>query len=436
MNNFQTILVAIFLAFFVFGVLIFSGVLKIGGASNTTNTPQGKVIIWGTLNSSDFYKVFETAVGQNRSLTVTYIPKQESTYEQSLIESFANGTGPDLFIMSPDMISKFSKFVYKIPYASYPERTYRDTFIDGADIYLSYDGVIGYPLVVDPMVMYYNKNIFSNEGISQVPQYWNELFDLSNILTKKKSDGTVSQSMIALGRYENVTHAKDILATLFMQSGNTLVKRIDDGTSTKYSSSLTDSNSTVSPVESVLNFFIEFSNPSSSAYSWNRSFPGAIDVFTSGNSAIYLGRASELFKIQSINPNLSFDITQILQTKGTNTKVTYGDIYAISANKKSANLTAALGFAGILASDDNASNMAKSLSLPPVSRSLLNVKPTDPYLSTFFNSAVFSKSWVEPSSKDSDSILNELVNNILSNKLSVSEAINKAQGQLNQTLNK
>jgi ABC-type glycerol-3-phosphate transport system substrate-binding protein len=436
MNNFQTILVAIFLAFFVFGVLIFSGLLKIGGSSNTTTTPQGKLVIWGTLNSSDFYKVFENAVGQNRNLNVNYIPKQQSTYEQSLIEAFANGTGPDLFIMSPDMISKFNKFVYKIPYVSYPERTYRDTFIDGADIYLSYDGVIGYPLAVDPVVMYYNKNIFSNEGISQIPQYWNELFDLSNRLTKKKNDGTIMQSMIALGRYDNVSNSKDILATLFMQSGNTIIKRVDTENSTRYTPILNDISSATNPVEMVLNFFVEFSNPSNSAYSWNRSLPNSIDMFTGGKSAIYIGKASELFKIESVNPNLSFDIAQVLQTKGSNTKTTYGDIYAVSVNKKSTNITAALGFAGLLSNDENASNFAKSLALPPVSRSLLSVKPTDPYLSTFFNSAIFSKSWVDPSSKESDIIFNEMINNILSNKLSVIEAITKTQGQLEQIINK
>ena len=49
-------------------------------------------------------------------------------------------------------------------------------------------------------------------------------------------------------------------------------------------------------------------------------------MFTSGKLAFYLGRASELFKIQSVNPNLSFDVSSMLQTRGTNTKRTYGEI--------------------------------------------------------------------------------------------------------------
>ena len=436
MNNFQTVLVAIFLAFFVFAVLIFSGLLKIGGSSSTSSALTGKVIVWGTLDSSDIYKVFETANEVNKNLTVTYVVKPEATYEQSLIESFANGTGPDLFIMKPDMISRFEKFTYKIPYQSYTERVYRDNFIDGADVYLASDGIMGLPLVVDPMVMYYNKSIFSNEGVSQVPQTWDELFNFNSKLTKKKDDGTISQSMIALGRYDNITHAKDILATLFMQSGNSIISRIDNGTTVTYSPVLNSDISGTGIVETVLNFFVEFSNPSNSAYTWNRSLPSSLDMFTSGREAMYIGRASELFTIQSINPNLSFDITQILQTKGVDTKKTYGEIYALATNKKSTNINAALNVAGLLTTGDNASNFAKAVSLPPVLRTLLAVKPTDPYLSTFFNSAIISKSWIDPNSVGSDAIFSELIQNILSNKLSVSDSINKAQSQFAQIIGK
>ncbi len=262
--------------------------------------------------------------------------KKESTYQQNLIEAFAQGKGPDLFILPSDMIAGNEQYVYKIPYTSYPEKTFRDSFIDGADAFLSKDGVVGFPLVVDPMVMYYNKDLFSNEGIASPPQTWDELFNLSNTLTKKKDDGTILQSMIGLGRFDNVTHSKDILATLLLQSNNPIIQRTDTG----FSAVLNENVSAlpVAPVEAILTFFIRFSNPSDTAYSWNRSLPNSIDMFTGGKLAMYLGRASELFTIQSINPNLSFDVTQMLQTKGTNVKRTYGRIYAIAEEYRSSGI--------------------------------------------------------------------------------------------------
>ncbi len=428
MSSFQTILVAVFLAFFVFAILIFSGLLKIGESTKSTSGLQGKVVIWGTFSNSDLFKVFDDTRNDNLDLNISYIIKKESTYQQDLIEAFASGTGPDLFFISPDMILKNDSYVFKIPFTSYSEKTFRDSFIDGADVYLGDDAVIGFPFVVDPMMMYYNKDILSNEGIASPPQYWNDLFDLSSRLTKKKDDGTILQSMIALGRFDNITHAKDILASLFIQNGNSIVMKTDKG----HTAVLNDTKpgSVTSPVESVLNFFIEFSNPTKDVYSWNRALPNSIDMFTGGKSAFYLGRASELFKIQSVNPNLSFDVAGMLQTKGTNLKRTYAKIYAVATNKKSTNLTTAIGVAGLLSSGDTAKSLAQVLSLPPASRALLTTKPTDPYLFTFFNSAIISHSWLDPDPIVSNSIFAELIQNILSNKLSLADAINKAQGQM------
>ena len=86
MNNFQTILVAIFLAFFVFGVLIFSGILKIGGGSSGVNGISGKVIIWGILPDREVGELFKSINGSNPELSVSYVEQKSENYEQNLIE--------------------------------------------------------------------------------------------------------------------------------------------------------------------------------------------------------------------------------------------------------------------------------------------------------------------------------------------------------------
>ncbi len=137
MNNFQTILIAIFLALFVFAVLMFSGVIPIGPEREESGL-KGNVVMWGTLSSPDFYKVFEALTDENPDLSVSYIKKEASNYQQSLIEAFAEGTGPDLFLISADMIARNKNFIYQIPYASYPEKVFRDSFIEGAEIFIKY----------------------------------------------------------------------------------------------------------------------------------------------------------------------------------------------------------------------------------------------------------------------------------------------------------
>jgi ABC-type glycerol-3-phosphate transport system substrate-binding protein len=434
MNNLQTILVAVFLSFFVFAVLIFSGLIKLGGSSNNQATaPVGKVIVWGTFASADLAHAFDSITEANRDLNISYVQKSITTYQQSLIEAFANGTGPDVFFITPDMVIKNSSFIYTIPYASYPQKTFSNSFIDGASVYLSPNGILGFPVVADPMVLYYNKDLLTNEGIAQPPKYWDELFDLNPRLTKSKNDGTILQSMIALGRFDNVNHAKDILATLLLQSNNSIVTRTDTG----YTPTLSG-NSSISPLQSdnIFSFFVEFSNPSDGGYSYNSALPNSLDMFTGGKLVMYLGRASELFKIQSTNPNLSFDVNEIMQTRNTNIKRTDGTIYAVAINKSSKNLTSAFGFAGLLATGDNAKNFAAAVSLPPTLKSLLAVKPESPYMFTFFDSALFTRSWLDPDTKATDGVFGELIQNILSNKLSVSDALSKAQNQLELLVSK
>ncbi len=427
MNNFQTILVAIFLAFFVFGVLIFSGILKIGGSKSGVEGITGKIIIWGTLPSSTVGELFKSVGGSNAPFTVDYVEKKSATYQQNLIEAFAKDAAPDLFILTPDMVLKNSNFIYKIPYTSLPEKTFRTSFIDGADIYLAKDGVTGYPLLVDPMVLYYNKNILANQSILFPPKTWDELFDLNSKLTTKKPDGSILQSMIAFGQYDNVNHSKDILSMLLLQSGNPIMEQ----TKTGYRLAIKDANPDGNyPFEQIVNFFLEFSNPSNNSYSWNRSLPTSLDMFTSGKLAFYVGYASELFKIQSVNPNLSFDVTTLPQTKGTDIKRTYGEIYTLVVSKKSKNLTSSFGVTSLIIVPDFLKELGTRMSLPTASRSLLNDKPTDPYLSTFFDGAIISRSWLDPEKESTNSIFKELIENSLSNKLSPVESINKAYNQL------
>jgi ABC-type glycerol-3-phosphate transport system substrate-binding protein len=429
--NFQTIFLAIFLAFFVFAVLIFSGILPIGKSKNSGSAPQGKITIWGTFPSLELSKVFDSINNANRDLIIVYTQKPQSTYQQALIEAFATGTGPDMFFISEDMILKNKPFIYTLPYASYQEKVFRDTFIDGAEIYLDNDGVIGLPIVIDPLVMYYNKTLLANAGVALPPEYWDEIFPLVDKFTKKKTDGTISESTIALGTFDNITHAKDILSLLLMQGGNPIMVR----NGSAVNSTLKERFSLpVSPIESVLAFYNSFSNASDRAYSWNRGLLPSYDMFTGGKLAFYLGRASELFKIEAINPNLSFDVTNVPQTRGTSTIRTYGKIYGLVINKKSPNTASAFGVLGLMTTDENLQNIATALSLPPSSRLLLAKLPNDPYLYSFFKSAIVVRSWLDPESSATDKIFSNLISNVLSNKLKLSDAVSKADDEIKALL--
>ena len=432
-NNFRIILIAVFLAFFVFAVMIFSGLIPIGSGGKSSSTASGTVVIWGTMPAQDISPIIDNINIQNQNLVVRYLEQDPNTYEQKLLESFASGTSPDLFMLPDNLILKEQDQIYHIPYATFPAKTFQDTFIDGASVYLAKDGVLAIPLVVDPIVVYYNKDLLGNEAIAAPPQYWDQLFNLVPKLTKKRGDGTITQSTIALGSFDNIRHAKDILALLSVQSGNSIVIRDKDG---NLKPTLIQNLSVAqSPFEAVVSFFIEFSSPTNSAYSWNRAMPNSRDLFTSGKLAFYIGRASELFTIESINPNLSFNVMPVFQTQGTNTRRTVGRITALAISKSAANQLGAFEVAMNLTSTDNEKAFAIAQSLPPARRDLLSVLPEDPTMSSFFSSAIMTRTWLDPDSKATDLIFKEMIDNVTSNKLDISNAVIKAQGQIELLMN-
>jgi maltose-binding protein MalE len=202
---------------------------------------------------------------------------------------------------------------------------------------------------------------------------------------------------------------------------------------TTYMSLLKDNkqNYVVSASESVLQFFLEFSNVSKKSYSWNKSISSSQDMFTEGKLAFYIGRASELFKIEKMNPNLSFDVSKILQVQGAKVEKTFGEIYAMVINKRSPNISTAFSVLGLITSSENIKNLSTSLSLPPSIKSLIAQKPlNNAYLHTFFDSALISRTWIDVNKKQTDIILQDMVENTLSNSMSPSQAIVKASDQL------
>ncbi len=87
-----------------------------------------------------------------------------------------------------------------------------------------------------------------------------------------------------------------------------------------------------------------------------------------------------------------------------------------------------------MATGDFASSLTKALGLAPARRDLLGVKQTDAYTPTFYNSALFARSWLDPSSDDTDNIFRRMIDSVLSNSMKPEDAISDANNKLNLLL--
>lgn len=427
-NTFQTVMMFIFGFVGVIGVLVFAGVIPLfrdEGAS------VGRATLWGSIKESEMRDVvnkFNDEYQKRFSLEYVYI--DENSFEDELVSALARGVGPDMIIFPHYLIVRQSDKLLPIPYESYSLRDFKDNFVEAGEIFLGSGGVLSIPLYTDPLVMYWNRSLFSNAGLSNHPKNWTEFLKITEFLTKKDEKGNIFQSTIALGTYSNINNAKDILSTMFLQTGENIIDKevIGQGASPKDSFKVSLSN--FGGTSSAVNFFTEFSNPAKTSYSWNTSMPNSRSAFESEKLAVYFGRASEYSSIKRNNPNLNFDVAVIPQRNDSKTRLTFGDMKGISILKTSRSQNAAISMAYILTDTDYADRISKATYLPSLRRDILASRETDPILSVFNESSLISRSWYDPNKKESDIIFREMIENVISGRRVVSDALKNARIRL------
>lgn len=423
--NFQIIVLAVFAVAAIFGVLVFSGAIPIG--KNNQPGAEGTVVLWGTFSSEAINPLITQFNSSNSAFTVKYVQKSADTFDQDLLEALASQTGPDLFFLPDNLAYHYSNKIFTIPYTSYPLSNFESTFAGAGQVFLTSNGVLAFPISIDPLMMYYNRSMLDANGIVYPPATWDDLSNMVPTLTVKDNANNITKSAVALGGFSNITNAKDILATLFMQSGNPIISNTSGG----FSSAIDSPTYDVSP---MLKFYDSFSDPTNSLYSWNASFPDSRDDFSSENLAFYFGFASELQSLINTNPNQDFFVAPVPQIKNSNFKVTMAHVTGIAVLSSSKNLTTAFSAASLMATGSFASDFANATGTVPARLDLLATKPTDAYTPYFYSSALYARSWLDPSPTDTDNIFGGMVNNIISGDMSVANSIKDADSKMNLLL--
>ncbi len=302
MKKFQTILLIVFGVGAILAVMVFAGYIPTPSGKSSVKG-SGTVVIWGTISDPNFVSYMTDLADGIQDFHIRYIAKDKSTYESELIEAFADGTAPDLFFVDNENVLRFSAQIEPVSYTTLPQKTFLESYAGAFSIFLSPKGVLAYPFLIDPMVLYYNKTLLANDGIATPPKYWDEFNTLAETLTKRDTTGAFLQSTIPFGRFENYSHAKDVIILLLAQVGNPIVAINNEG---YYVSTLASHRTSLGlSLPAVTTFFTDFASPDTFVYSWNKSLPDATSSFLTERIVFYPGFASELFNLRERNPNLS-----------------------------------------------------------------------------------------------------------------------------------
>jgi ABC-type glycerol-3-phosphate transport system substrate-binding protein len=429
MKNFQLIIIIVFIALAIFGVLVFSGAIPIG--NNNTPGSLGTVILWGTVKGSTMTSLLEEFNKANPTFVVKYAQKSVESFDQDLLEALADGTGPDMFFLPENLAFHYSNKIVTIPYSSYPLASFKNNFAGAGEVFLTSKGILAFPLSIDPLVMYYNRSMLDANGIIYPPVFWDDLTSLAPKLTKKDDSNKITKSAIALGHFSNITHAKDILSALFMQAGNKIVTEKDGVFNSALNAFTSNPKYNLS---SILKFYTDFADPNSDVYSWNKSFPNSDNAFSKEDLAFYFGFASELLSLVSRNPNQNLAVAPFPQIKDASFKLTGAQVLGIALLASSKNLNTAFTAASLLATGNFASEFALATGVAPARRDLLKIKPADAYSPIFYDSALYARSWLDPSSGDTDNIFRNMIDGVLSNNMTVENAISDANSRLDLLL--
>jgi ABC-type glycerol-3-phosphate transport system substrate-binding protein len=401
-----------------FSILIFSGKLPF---DKQKNTPQGEVILWGTFPETEMNKIVQEFNPQAKTYRVTYKEVREDVFNQKLLEALANGTGPDLIMAPYQILLSQSSRVYPFPI---DEKIYKDNYVDGASVFYGKGTAIALPVSIEPMVLFYNRTLFSKHSIVNPPSWWDEVTSVVPALTIQNNHGQFLESGIALGA-PNTPYAKDIIMAIVGQLGQIpVLKQYNNGSGDEYMSVIANqpvaNNNDILPLATAVRFFVQFADPTQKTYSWNQFSGDADEQFVAEKLAMYIGYSGELTTLQARNPRAEIEMTGLPQTRGYNTYVTGMRMYGIASLKTSKNLNAALSVESQFASGGITPSLSAIVGGVPASRSYA----TTPGLSSVIaKSMLVAHGWQDIYFTQSSTYNASMISDILNNRLSIADAV-------------
>lgn len=421
MSLFQTVVLGVFVAFGLGALLLFATF------QSSQSARVGQVLIWGTLSAQQMQPVLDTLYGDSDEFTgVQYQQMSKDDFIPKLVAAIAAGRGPDLILFPTAYLLSQGDKLITIPYSEYSRREFQDTYLEAGEVLLTDDGLLGVPFAIDPLVLYWNRTFFAEAGLAQAPKYWDEVTSQAEVLSRADNRGTLTRSAIAMGTWDNVTHAKGLMVSLIRQLGNTVVAKGENG----YVSILKDAGSGQQPAAlSALRFYTDFADPVKTVYSWNSSQPESVNAFVAGKLALYVGRSSELFSIRAANPNLNFDVAALPSVRG-GVQATEAEMLSLSIPRGSRNSSGALLAIRALTTPDIDVALQESIRTPSVRRDQSQISSDNPFMPVFRQSALSSFVFLDPDPANSDSVFSRMVGRVASGEAALSQSITEASSEL------
>lgn len=292
------------------GSLIFSGKNATGGNGKVTLTYWG---LWEDKNVmqpilDDFHQKYP-------NVTVTYIQQDPKDYTKRLLTRMQEGSGPDIFRFHNTWVYPLQSVLLPLPTSVIDAKTLQANYPPVASTDLVRNGAVyGLPLQMDVLSLFVNTDIFTHAGAT-VPTTWDNFITVAKGLTVKDPTGHIQTAGAALGTYNNISHAPDIISLLLLQNGANLEK-LDNSTNTN----------------DALSFYTSFATGDGNV--WDATLDNSLLAFSRGKLAMYFGYSYDVFAIQAASPQLKFSVYPVPHLQGRNIDIASYWVEGVSNRSK------------------------------------------------------------------------------------------------------
>lgn len=421
--NPKKIIIIVVAAIILIQTLVFFRILP---GRNAPAPAKLELSFWGFDDELIFRVIIQNFQKQHPYITVNYTQIDTQNYEETVVNKIAEGSGPDVFMLANTAFLKNRDKIYPLPEKSlaFSARDFSSTFVDApyADLVGADSTIYGLPLFIDTPVLFYNKDILNAAGIAQVPSNWEDLTALSRQLTQKNAVGQIVKSGIPLGTSRSVDNSFEILSSLMLQEGDSIIQR------TPLTVTLGDGG------YRALTFYTSFASQAGQNYSWSDRMPPSLIAFTQNTSAFVIGFQSDIKRIRAGNPHINFGIATFPQKKQTTFPVVGGKYFFPTVLKFSKNPVEAWQLVSYIASLEGAKIYLENTGRPPVRRDILSLKSPTPELDVFYRQALIAKTWPIPNEKPTRSLFQEAIDAVVAGTAQPDQVINNLHQRLDLLL--
>ncbi len=394
---------------------------------------------WGTLDESKtFLSIIENYQKKHPYIKINYTLKDKTTYHNEILKAFSDNQAPDIFIINGSYLPYYENKISPLNLKKdkdlnlfslnqiYPNIA-KNTLIKD-------DYLLGIPLYIDTLALYYNQDIFNYYNIALPPASWEEILNLISRLRRINAQGQITRAAIALGSSYNIHWDSDIISTLMMQYGSNIVDT--DKKQTTFNYEIKYANQRILPGEEALKFYTQFTDPRSRYYTWNNNFSDSVIAFSKGESVMMIGYSQAKKIIEEYNPNLNYNIASLPQFTNSPSKINYGDTINLVVSQDSKHPEECWKFLKFFAEKNTAEFYYLQTKNPPARLDLIQNHLNDPDSGIFIRQILLSQNWHQYNFQEINQIFKEMVEDVTHRGKSASQAIITASDRINFFWNK